>query len=165
MDATDRLRIDDCREELAGLLLEEVGLLCSDDHMNAHMYPFELSTYSLTAFDGFESTYIPEQDGCRWLHDGKRDTRGEHFSSSSLASRKQHADYVYVGSSIRCYQNAQLGDFPMQRHDRKEFTRGPKLGGPRCEGQTFLVLMYMQDTCTYRVQSAHMQMRVHATIR
>lgn len=25
VDATDRLRIDDCREELAGLLLEEVG--------------------------------------------------------------------------------------------------------------------------------------------
>lgn len=29
VDATDRLRIDDCREELAGLLLEEVGfVLC-----------------------------------------------------------------------------------------------------------------------------------------
>ena len=27
VDATDRLRIDDCREELAGLLLEEVDLL------------------------------------------------------------------------------------------------------------------------------------------
>ena len=26
VDATDRLRIDDCREELAGLLLEEVDL-------------------------------------------------------------------------------------------------------------------------------------------
>ncbi|KAH0538435.1 hypothetical protein FGG08_004983 [Glutinoglossum americanum] len=25
VDATDRLRVDDCREELAGLLLEEVG--------------------------------------------------------------------------------------------------------------------------------------------
>lgn len=28
VDATDRLRIEDCREELAGLLLEEV---CRDD--------------------------------------------------------------------------------------------------------------------------------------
>ena len=29
VDATDRIRIDDCREELAGLLLEEVRfLLC-----------------------------------------------------------------------------------------------------------------------------------------
>lgn len=25
VDATDRLRVDDCRQELAGLLLEEVG--------------------------------------------------------------------------------------------------------------------------------------------
>lgn len=25
VDATDRIRVDDCREELAGLLLEEVG--------------------------------------------------------------------------------------------------------------------------------------------
>ena len=28
VDATDRLRVDDCREELAGLLLEEVNAAC-----------------------------------------------------------------------------------------------------------------------------------------
>lgn len=39
VDATDRLRVDDCREELAGLLLEEVCL-------RPRRYPFRVEGYS-----------------------------------------------------------------------------------------------------------------------
>lgn len=34
VDATDRLRVDDCREELAGLLLEEVDLIVSRENLS-----------------------------------------------------------------------------------------------------------------------------------
>jgi hypothetical protein len=67
VDATDRLRIDDCREELAGLLLEEVRfLLCiSSSNLLISIYPrfkfiMRLSANLLTAFDGCESTHILE---------------------------------------------------------------------------------------------------------
>lgn len=67
VDATDRIRIDDCREELAGLLLEEVRfLLCissSDLFISIYTlfkYIIGLSANLLTAFDGRESTHISE---------------------------------------------------------------------------------------------------------
>jgi len=51
-----------------------------------------------------------------------------------------------IGSSIGCHQNAQVGDISMQCYDWKEFTRRASLGGPRCERQTLLVLMYVHTT-------------------
>lgn len=50
-------------------------------------------------------------------------------------------DLWCIGSSIRCHQNAQMGNISMQCYDRKEFARRAGLGGPRCEGQTFSVLI------------------------
>lgn len=67
VDATDRIRIDDCREELAGLLLEEVRfLLCiSSPELLISIYTrfnfsMRLSANLLTASDGCESTHILE---------------------------------------------------------------------------------------------------------
>ena len=58
VDATDRLRIGDCRDELAGLLLEEVIL------------PFLQARARLTttATHGSEPTGVPQQDRRRRLH-------------------------------------------------------------------------------------------------
>lgn len=56
VDATDRLRIDDCRDELAGLLLEEV---CP------HFCGFiDATLRCITASYGSKSSGIPEQDRC-----------------------------------------------------------------------------------------------------
>lgn len=54
VDATDRRRIDDCRAELAGLLLEEVsGLLLITCYTHAHCGK---------AVDGRESLGVRQQD-------------------------------------------------------------------------------------------------------
>ena len=54
VDATDRLRIDDCRDELAGLLLEEVSI------RQLEFY----DTNSIQAIDGSYFISICQQDRC-----------------------------------------------------------------------------------------------------
>lgn len=57
VDATDRLRIDDCREELAGLLLEEVDLphFCfSRKIIFKLILSICLASYGSQSFDIFE---------------------------------------------------------------------------------------------------------------
>lgn len=73
----------------------------------------------------------------------------------SLHSLWQFTDDLwFIGSSIRCHQNAQMGNISMQCYDRKEFARRAGLGGPRCEGQTFSVLMYKVHICKGRYRYA-----------
>lgn len=48
VDATDRIRIDDCREELAGLLLEEVSFFSASHSRSAHIDPHTSIMYYWT---------------------------------------------------------------------------------------------------------------------
>lgn len=65
VDATDRLRIDDCREELAGLLLEEVGL----PHFYVTCDLSMLNSSNCLASYGGQSFDLLEQNRCRGVHD------------------------------------------------------------------------------------------------
>ena len=70
VDATDRLRVDDCREELAGLLLEEVCRVYSP-------WCPERSSQCLLATYGSQLTGVSEQNRCGTLHVGTGSPRGE----------------------------------------------------------------------------------------
>jgi ADP-ribosylation factor-like protein 2 len=50
VDATDRLRTEDCREELKGLLLEEVCFLLLVLYFRAHLDPKRLAGAGLLVF-------------------------------------------------------------------------------------------------------------------
>lgn len=66
VDATDRLRIEDCREELHGLLQEEVGTPVA-----APMLPhcgFSLLTHRKASFRG-KSVSVCQQDRCLGVHE------------------------------------------------------------------------------------------------
>lgn len=67
VDATDRERIDDCRQELAGLLLEEV---CTS------MNPPKRHELTKEAFIWSQSACVQKQERCAGVHDGRRDSRG-----------------------------------------------------------------------------------------
>ncbi len=62
VDATDRLRITDCRQELGSLLLEEVDLLAAQ----LIEMPY---TDQRTAAHGGKSTRLRQQDRCEWVYD------------------------------------------------------------------------------------------------
>ena len=64
VDATDRLRVDDCREELAGLLLEEVRI-----RLSCVGPGFYLERMTGPAAHGSESVDFLKQDGCGRVHD------------------------------------------------------------------------------------------------
>ena len=60
VDATDRLRITDCGQELGSLLLEEVGLCAARST--------DLANQRVAAYGG-ESACLRQQDRRGWLHD------------------------------------------------------------------------------------------------
>lgn len=69
VDANDRHRVADCREELAGLLLEEV--------IDAPKYcRATLNTIAAASF-GSELTGLFKQDRCGGMHEQRGDSRGE----------------------------------------------------------------------------------------
>ena len=64
VDATDRLRVDDCRVELRGLLLEEVRCLASN------RWQAIVENLTNTSETGWgKPISIFEQDRCGWMHD------------------------------------------------------------------------------------------------
>ena len=66
VDATDRLRMEDCREELAGLLLEEVSRI----HLpSPPLCKVIVKTNIRLALDGRKFVGLCEQDRCWWMHD------------------------------------------------------------------------------------------------
>jgi hypothetical protein len=66
VDATDRERIGDCRHELAGLLLEEVGVI--EDLLS--------NILTISATIGRESTSVQEQERCSRRYERGRGSRG-----------------------------------------------------------------------------------------
>lgn len=53
VDATDRLRVDDCREELHGLLQEEVGSIHSYDTCSSSTGGLFITFFSFFSFFSF----------------------------------------------------------------------------------------------------------------
>jgi hypothetical protein len=78
VDATDRERIDDCRQELAGLLLEEARV------PSLNCMPHLLTTW--IASRGRKSFGIQKQERCSRSDDGGRGPRGTHLMT--LAGRQ-----------------------------------------------------------------------------
>lgn len=64
VDATDRERIHDCRQELEGLLLQEVST-CVMDYAAEEL---EARADGNEASDGSESAGVQEQERCAWMH-------------------------------------------------------------------------------------------------
>ena len=73
VDATDRLRVGDCKHELAGLLLEEVSELRAP----------RIASSLLVALDGCESFGLLEQDRYRWMYEQRRNPTGKERPKSS----------------------------------------------------------------------------------
>jgi hypothetical protein len=82
VDATDRLRIQDCRDELQGLLLEEVR----DITQQADGWLLTSGTASCRG----KPARICEQDRCRGMHDGSRDSLGMFQNKNSRTATCLH---------------------------------------------------------------------------
>lgn len=79
VDATDRLRMEDCRAELAGLLLEEVSIPKDSNTLTFATWDADCLCRR-TASDGRQSSDLLKQNRYRGLHDRSRDLQGAYGS-------------------------------------------------------------------------------------
>lgn len=118
VDATDRLRIDDCREELHGLLQEEVRSI-SLMYFNHSVHEQKLTGGRGPATVGRQSPRVRQQDGRPGVHGRGRDTTG------APAQGGAHARVAHLA---------------LQRDDGHESPGGAGLGGRGREGEAVPVL-------------------------
>lgn len=139
VDGTDRERIDDCRQELEGLLLQEVK---ASTRSNADKWIL----IRTAAVDGSESARVQEQERCDRVHELGGDTQGLWFPRqpqwgsnvypSTILTRR-----IHVGLATRHDSHAQVEHYGVQCIDWVEPSGGPQMGSARCQGPALLVLM------------------------
>ena len=106
VDATDRLRVDDCRDELAGLLVEEV-------ETPLKISPNSSATDHRAEVDRRKLTCLLEQDRCQRLYDHRRSEQGESPAPPFALSWLIEA----TGTSAERNTEPQLDSIAMQRND------------------------------------------------
>lgn len=85
VDSTDRLRIQDCRDELKGLLQEEVST-----GFGLRLAGERCVLMGRVAPGGCESACVCKQDGCGGVYERGGDTLGESSHSTSIYSPGHH---------------------------------------------------------------------------
>lgn len=139
VDATDRLRVDDCRQELSGLLLEEVRMTSPPairKFWNRQLNPFHqrLTGASLLVF--LNKTDV---EHCM----SEQEVREVGLSSSFGVRWGRLPDLADVSAAswLRFNQNTQVDYLAMQCNDGQESEWRSRMGGTRCQGPTVPLLV------------------------
>ena len=139
MDATDRLRVDDCREELHGLLQEEVCLFFLLLLPFFSFLPVALSIY-LSIYPSHPSIPLAQTRPLPYIPYPQRQNLANLGATAAVRRkppglREQDGRRGVHGlggdpdrSRPRGHQDAPLARAPVQRHDGRESSRGPRLG-------------------------------------
>jgi hypothetical protein len=134
VDSTDRERLADCRQELEGLLVQEVR---SPEYTHVHLLT------NLPASHGCLAAGLQEQKRRSRLYDRGRNPRGVSFPI--LRARRVGSTRIglirdITGIALRQHSHAQMADHDVQRHDRRKPPGRPAMGRPRRQRSPLLVL-------------------------
>ena len=127
VDSTDRGRLADCRQELEGLLVQEVR---SPEYTRVHLLT------NLPASHGGIAAGIQEQKRRSRLYDRGRNPRGVSFPILRArrvgSPRPPRIGLIrdITGIALRQHSHAQMADHDVQRHDRREPPGRPAMGRP-----------------------------------
>ena len=124
VDSTDRERLADCRQELEGLLVQEVR---NPEYTRVHLLT------NLPASHGCLAAGLQEQKRRSRLYDRGRNPRGVSFPI--LRARRVGSPRIglirdITGIALRQHSHAQMADHDVQRHDRREPPGRPAMGRP-----------------------------------
>jgi hypothetical protein len=133
VDSTDRERLADCRQELEGLLVQEVRVF-QNTRQRLLTISQRLMGASLLVFKNKSDV------AGSMTEDEIREVCLSLSPRTARPADHHHTNHRHTGIALRQHSHAQVADHDVQRHDRREPPGGTAMGRPGRQRPPFPVL-------------------------